>query len=95
MSRELPPIQDWVETLSAELGVDPTLVDLRALLDMTRDVAHHVDRPAAPVSAFIVGLAVGAGASPEQVRAACTRTAELALARGGDHHSDGGTGQDR
>ncbi|TDE94180.1 molybdenum cofactor guanylyltransferase [Occultella glacieicola] len=95
MSRELPPIQDWVETLAAELGVDPALVDLRALLDMTRDVAHHVDRPAAPVSAFIVGLAAGSGASVDQVQQLCARTSDLARARSGDDHAGAGPAADR
>lgn len=76
---DLPPIQAWVEHLCATLGVDPSAVELRAILDMTRDVAHHVDRPAAPVSAFIVGLAAAAeGGSPEAVRAACEKGAEAA-----------------
>jgi hypothetical protein len=35
------------------------------VLDLARDAAHGVARPAAPVSAFIVGLAVGRGASAE------------------------------
>ncbi|MBK5249501.1 MAG: hypothetical protein JJE50_08725 [Actinomycetales bacterium] len=81
MNRDLPPIQHWVTTLATELGVDPALVDLRALLDMTRDVAHHVDRPAAPVSAFIVALAAARnGGTPDAVRQACDRAGELARA---------------
>lgn len=76
---DLPPIQSWVEHLCATLGVEATAVDMRALLDATRDVAHHVDRPAAPVSAFVIGLAAARdGGTPEAVRAACARTAEAA-----------------
>ncbi|UFU07232.1 DUF6457 domain-containing protein [Ruania halotolerans] len=78
MNQELPPIQEWVRHACAELGVDPALVDLRALLDMTRDVAHHVDRPAAPVTAYLVGLAVGAQSS------ASTRTARDVVGRAGE-----------
>ncbi|GAB2605539.1 DUF6457 domain-containing protein [Pseudactinotalea suaedae] len=78
---DLPPIQSWVEHLCTTLGVDSSAVELRALLDMTRDVAHHVDRPAAPVSAFIVGLAAARqGGTPEAVRVACGRASEAALA---------------
>lgn len=29
------------------------------MLELTRDIAHGVARPAAPLSAFLVGLAVG------------------------------------
>lgn len=76
---DLPPIQAWVEHLCATLGVEASAVDMRALLDATRDVAHHVDRPAAPVSAFVIGLAAARdGGTPEAVRAACERTAEAA-----------------
>lgn len=76
---DLPPIQAWVEHLCATLGVDAAAVDLRAILDMTRDVAHHVDRPAAPVSAFVVGLAAAAdGGGIESVRAACDKAAQAA-----------------
>ncbi|WP_175477207.1 DUF6457 domain-containing protein [Ruania alba] len=80
MNQDLPPIQEWVRHACTELGVDPELVDLRALLDMTRDVAHHVDRPAAPVTAYLVGLAVAsrASASPETVRDVVSRAGDLA-----------------
>lgn len=78
---DLPPIQAWVEHLCATLGVDPNAVELRALLDTTRDVAHHVDRPSAPVSAFIVGLAAAReGGTPEAVRAACESASAAARA---------------
>jgi hypothetical protein len=78
---DLPPIQAWVEHLCTTLGVDSAAVDLRALLDMTKDVAHNVDRPAAPVSAFVVGLAAAReGGTPEAVAAACERAAEAARA---------------
>jgi molybdopterin-guanine dinucleotide biosynthesis protein A len=78
---ELPPIQAWVEHLCATLGVEASVVDIRALLDATREVAHHVDRPAAPVSAFVIGVAAAReGATPEAVRAACERAAAAARA---------------
>lgn len=80
---DLPPIQAWVEHLCATLGVEATAVDVRALLDAARDVAHHIDRPAAPVSAFVIGLAAAReGGTPEAVRAACEQAAEAARAWG-------------
>lgn len=76
---DLPPIQAWVEHLCARLGVDPATVELRALLDTTRDVAHLVDRPAAPVSAFIIGLAAAqGGGDAEAVRTACATASRAA-----------------
>lgn len=53
---------EWVTAVRRELGLESAvdtdaLVD--AVLDLTADVAHGVSRPAAPVTAFLVGLAVG------------------------------------
>ena len=33
------------------------------LLDLARDAAHGVERPAAPLTTFLVGVAVGRGQS--------------------------------
>ena len=51
----------WLTALATELGVDPASVPAGDVLDLARDVAHGVARPAAPLSTFLVGLAVGAG----------------------------------
>ena len=50
-------------------------VDVRAILDMARDVAHGVDRPAAPLTAYLLGLAVGQG---HPLAAAAARISDLA-----------------
>lgn len=57
-------LQRWVATLVEDLGVDPDAVDIDVLLDLARDVAHGVGRPAVPLTSFLVGYAVGAGAGP-------------------------------
>ncbi len=49
-------LQDWVDTLADALGVE-TDADITALLDLARDAAHNVDRPAAPLTTFLVGYA--------------------------------------
>lgn len=54
----------WVEQVSAALGIDTALVDRDAVLDLARDAAHAVARPAAPLTTFLVGIAVGRGADP-------------------------------
>jgi len=54
-------LDDWIDAACAELGIDRAVIDERAVLDLTRDVAHQVDRPAAPVTAFLLGVAVGGG----------------------------------
>jgi hypothetical protein len=43
------------------VGVSQDVVDERAILDLARVVAHQVDRPAAPLTAFLLGVAVGSG----------------------------------
>ena len=56
-------LSDWVTAASAALGLDEGLADqdLRTILDLAREVAHEVERPAAPLTAFLLGMAVGAG----------------------------------
>lgn len=54
-------LDDWISAACAELAIDPGVVDQRVILDLARDAAHQVDRPAAPVTAFLLGLAVGSG----------------------------------
>nr|WP_304503617.1 DUF6457 domain-containing protein [Corynebacterium lemuris] len=51
----------WLEQVSGELGLSPAVIEelLHDLLDLTRDVAHGPSRPAAPLTAFLVGLASG------------------------------------
>ena len=53
------PLAAWTADLSAALGLDPALVDTDLLLDLARDAAHGVARPAAPLTTFLVGLAAG------------------------------------
>lgn len=48
-------LDEWVTEVSRKLDIPP--VDTRAVLDLARDVAHRVARPAAPVTCLLVGLA--------------------------------------
>lgn len=72
-------LDEWVAALAAELGVD-LAVDVRGLLDLARVAAHSVDRPAAPLTTFLVGYAAGRSGEPDVVAALSDRAA--ALARG-------------
>jgi hypothetical protein len=54
-------IYRWVGHIADELGVDPDLVDVEGVLDLAREVAAGVGRPAVPLTSFIAGCAVGAG----------------------------------
>jgi hypothetical protein len=65
-------MDDWLVAAGRALGLDPAEVRQDLVLDLARDVAHQVARPAAPVTAYLLGLAAGRGADPE--RAARTLT---------------------
>jgi hypothetical protein len=67
-------LEDWLAAVRTELGVDP--VDTTLVLDLARDVAHGVARPAAPLTAYLLGVAVGRGADPRQVAATVTALAK-------------------
>ena len=54
-------LDNWTEAAVAELGIDPPPGFARVVLDLARDAAHKVERPAAPVTAFLLGVAVGQG----------------------------------
>ncbi|PFG30570.1 DUF6457 domain-containing protein [Paramicrobacterium agarici] len=54
-------LDTWVAELASELGIDVTEVPTGALLDLTRDVAHGVTRPAGPLTTFLVGMATARG----------------------------------
>ncbi|NJC15556.1 hypothetical protein F4558_005382 [Micromonospora profundi] len=62
-------LDDWVTAACAEVDLDPTQVPVPAVLDLARDVAHQVLRPGAPVTAYLLGLAVGRGADPADAAA--------------------------
>jgi hypothetical protein len=54
-------VHAWVARLADEFGVDPDLVDVEVLLDLSREAAHGVARPAVPLTGFFVGYAVATG----------------------------------
>ncbi|MGH3394743.1 MAG: DUF6457 domain-containing protein [Streptosporangiaceae bacterium] len=54
-------VDRWIAAVGAELGLDPADVPVRAVLDLARSAAHQVERPAAPLTAFMLGLAVWRG----------------------------------
>ena len=61
-------MQEWVVAVKEALGLD-TEVDVDLILDVAKDAAHGVQRPAAPVSTYLLGLAVAGGADPAQAAA--------------------------
>ncbi|AUH41825.1 DUF6457 domain-containing protein [Streptomyces sp. CMB-StM0423] len=70
-------LDEWLAAVKEELGLD-TEVDTRVLLDLARDAAHGVARPAAPLTTFLVGYAAGrAGGGPEAVAEAARKVTAL------------------
>jgi hypothetical protein len=67
-------LDDWVAAASDALGLQDD-VDVALLLDLAREAAHGVARPAAPVTTFLLGLAVARGADPETASATLTELA--------------------
>lgn len=68
-------LEDWINAACDELGLERGDVDRDLVLDLARDVAHGVARPGAPLTAYLLGLAVGRGAP---ARDAAARLSEMA-----------------
>lgn len=68
-------LDDWVVTVKDALGLTEE-VEVDLVLDLARDVAHGVARPAAPLAAYMVGLAVAHGADPRDAVTTVTRLAQ-------------------
>jgi len=62
-------IETWLADVAGALGVPLEAVlpgALRSeLLDLTGDIAHNVVRLAVPLTSYLMGVAVGRGASAE------------------------------
>jgi hypothetical protein len=59
--RGMTTLDNWSAAACEKLGIEVALVDIRQILDLARVAAHQVDRPAAPLTAYLLGLAVGTG----------------------------------
>ncbi|AWT44363.1 MULTISPECIES: NTP transferase domain-containing protein [Streptomyces] len=71
-------LDEWISAVKDELGIDLD-VDTKVLLDLARDAAHGVARPAAPLTTFLVGYAAArAEGGPEAVADAARKAAALA-----------------
>ena len=55
----------WIEAVQKELGID-IKVDQEMILDLARDAAHGVERKAAPITTFLLGIAIAGGADPKE-----------------------------
>ena len=71
-------LDEWLRKVADALEIGDITMDTDAvhtLLDLARDAAHQVDRPAAPLTCFLAGVAVGRGASLGATAATATKLA--------------------
>lgn len=86
--RHLPPeaLNEWLAAAAAELDLEAREISIGALLNLARDVAHDVARPAAPLTTFLLGIAVGrASDDPEAFTRLAARLSERAARWDADH----------
>jgi hypothetical protein len=81
-------LHDWIDELCDALEIE-TELDEGLVLDVARDAAHGVERPAAPITTFLLGYAAAVhGASPETVEELAGRASALAEQWGGGTDGD-------
>ncbi len=51
----------WIEALKTELNLNVE-IDKDLILNVARDAAHAVERPAAPITTYLLGFAAARGA---------------------------------
>jgi hypothetical protein len=68
-------LDEWISKVCAELGLPAGTADNDLLLGVAGDAAHAVVRPAAPLTTYLIGVAVGRGVPLSE---AATRVRALA-----------------
>ncbi|MCH9677558.1 MAG: hypothetical protein K0U30_08090 [Actinomycetia bacterium] len=65
-------MKDWLQEVITALDLDEVAphvsdADLAAILDGARHAAHEVERPAAPVTTYLMGMAVARGGNIQEI----------------------------
>jgi len=70
-------LDEWTAAAceALDLTATPDNPPVREVLDLAREAAHQVARPAAPLTTYLLGLAVGRGADPREAAATLTALA--------------------
>lgn len=68
-------MDEWIDRVMAELGLTER-PDVASILDVARDAAHGVARPAAPVTTYLMGVAVAQGRDPHDIAQRIARLAD-------------------
>jgi len=63
-----PMTKTWIDAVCAELNL-PADVNVDVILDVARVTAHNIERPAAPVTTFLLGLVVAGGMDVKEAAA--------------------------
>jgi hypothetical protein len=80
-------LHDWIDELCDALDIDVE-VDEALILDLARDAAHAVEKPAAPITTFLLGYAAALkGGNQETVEDLAERATALAEKWGGEEVS--------
>ncbi|MFT4009226.1 MAG: DUF6457 domain-containing protein [Nocardioidaceae bacterium] len=71
-------LHDWIDELCDALDIECEL-DEALVLDVAKDAAHNVYRPAAPLTTFLLGYALAEqGGSPETLERLAAAASALA-----------------
>lgn len=72
-------LHDWIDELCDVLDVEVEL-DEALVLDLARDAAHNVQRPAAPITTYLLGYASAVhGADPARTEELAGLASQLAV----------------
>src|SRR5215470_7242984 len=83
--RTMSTLDEWTDALCSELGLDSKDVDQKTVLNLARVAAHTVDRPAAPLTTYVLGIAVGRG---QPLAETAAKLQQLARGWPADHSAD-------
>ena len=78
VTRERGSMTDaWLKNIAQKLEISHENLDIDKILDLTRDVAHNIERKAAPLTTFLLGYAAGKdNATKEQIQKLITKINE-------------------
>jgi hypothetical protein len=77
-------LHDWIDELCDVFDIEHE-VDEAIVLDLARDAAHSVERPAAPITTYLLGYAAAVhDADPDKLEELSARATELAEKWAGD-----------
>jgi hypothetical protein len=77
-------LHDWIDELCDALDIEAEF-DESLVLDLARDAAHNVERPAAPITTYLLGFAAAQHeAGPEGLERLAAAATQLAEKWGGE-----------